>query len=209
MKPLLEDKQLWKPWSFQRHQHPSSKTLVMNKLTVSPYLYHRLSQPPFPHSLVQLTSGLSNSAQISLSLSFTSHIHLSATRPPIEKIADCPARHWLPLSCCYHSFTYSPISLTSFHPKYPLKIFLSTVFIFLHVPLTDPACCTVSLPLACYTRHLSCPSPLWYSVLSTQLTLLGLLWRWKHQVAVKHWYLFTNIHDIISQKQNLSSAPLL
>jgi hypothetical protein len=73
---------------------------------------------------------------------------------------------------------------------------LSTVFIFMYVPPTNPACCTVSLPLACYTCHLSCPSPLWYSVLSMQLTLLRLLWRWKHQVTVKHWYLFTNIHHI-------------
>jgi len=52
----------------------------------------------------------------------------------METLADCPARQWLPPSCCYHSFTHSPISLTSFHQKYPLKIFSSTVFIFLHVP---------------------------------------------------------------------------
>jgi len=48
----------------------------MKKLTVSPYLYHWLSQPPFPHSLVQLTSGLSHSAQIFLSLTF---FHLPPT----------------------------------------------------------------------------------------------------------------------------------
>jgi hypothetical protein len=54
-------------------------------------------------------------------------------------------------------FTYTLTHFSYIHSSsYTIKPFLLTVFISVHVPPTIPACCTVPLPLACYTCHFSC-----------------------------------------------------